>query len=87
MLAIVCRYIGTDNNIVRNKNRLKMKSVLFPSLINGSKTQGPIPCIAIDINPFIVGLFINLISRSKVQTALVNIGKNLCSLFFYCPLR
>ena len=28
-----------------------------------------------------------LISRSRVQTALKNIGKNVFPLFFYCPLR
>ena len=32
-------------------------------------------------------LGINLIKRSRVQTALINIGKNVFPYFFYCPLR
>ena len=39
------------------KYKLKMKGVLFPSLINGSKPKVQNPDIAIEINPFIVKLF------------------------------
>ena len=87
LILIACRYIGTDNNIARTKTQTQMKGVLSPSLINGSKNARSNTLILQLISTLLIVCFINLISRSIVETAVINIGKNVFPLFFYCPLR
>ena len=52
---------GQNCRFQKSKYKLKMKGVLFPSLMNGLEPNVQNPEIAIDINPFVVNLFINLL--------------------------
>ena len=59
----------------KSKYKLKMKGVLFPN--------GPNPDIAIEINPFIVKWFIDLISRWEVQLPSYRLER-MCVSIAYC---